>query len=313
MSVALFSMALGCMAVDCYGPPPQDGEWEPEWEPDWGEDCGTDADCAAFDGEGNSICLGGFCQWNGDGRFCSDNADCAPGVCNQFERVCDQCSQQNPCDVGLNCVQGECEADFEFQIDFEREVVPLFEAEACIACHRESAPDIASDLYFGGSVDNLYDQLLLDARSRINFASPMLSPIIAKPLREDPPDHPVGVWSATDPEVFLLETWILGGAARESQCRQIEGIDCFGLLSADTYCATAAPNGALLSDPILRCAECDIRFGTAPGGLTPADCGVPADGGVTPIPPPDAGIRPDAGLPLDAGAPPDAGERPDAG
>ena len=309
LTAALALLALGGVAcvVD-------DGvEWEPEPvpefepEPDVREDCFSNRDCELAGFGTDAQCIDFMCF-----AMCANNRECFPSVCVTSSQICRGCDADNPCDPGQRCTEDRLceEAGDYFDIDFSEDIVPLFKGGNCALCHRQNNPLEGSDLVFDVSDDVLFSQLQL--QNRVVAFTAADSTIYLRPVREDPPDHPVGVWNPTAPEAVMLADWININPGREGRCRSVavgDGmLDCYEGLSPQNYCSTLAGEFTSSTAAFLEaCADCSVRFSAPPVDNCP---GVEVDGGPLDAGAPDAGPPPDAGAP-DAGAS-DAGA-PDAG
>lgn len=269
LSAFVVGTLAGC--VPQLVPPRDPVDVEPE--------CVVDEECDTMVGPG-AVCQRGRCirEEESSCRI----GQCAPLACDPVTRRCTACTAEDAgvgnrpvaCPSELTCIAGRC-----FRpswVDYDVDIYPLFEAGDCIACHRPE--DAGGGLDLSQPPDVLYERIAPPSQGYVDVVRPMDSLLIQKPMREDPPDHPVGVWDPAGPEVDLLREWIEGGAQRTSRCRDLDGIDCFGLLDPDTFCATVLATG---SNVLLLCGACDDRFRRAPEGLSTSDCISPEDAGST--------------------------------
>lgn len=101
-------------------------------------------------------------------------------------------------------------------ISFSQQIVPIFAARGCIACH--TGGGIGKDLgglKLDGGDASVYRELVEEKPNlRVNPAAPESSWVLQLPSREDPPDrHPnVTFASPQDPDYVKLLVWIREGA-----------------------------------------------------------------------------------------------------
>jgi len=101
-------------------------------------------------------------------------------------------------------------------VSFTRQVVPIFSARGCQACH--SGGGIGKEqgnLTLGGSSSLIYRELVEERpNTRVRLAMPEASLVLTMPSREDPPDrHPNVTFSGPrDPDYLKLLVWIREGA-----------------------------------------------------------------------------------------------------
>jgi hypothetical protein len=110
-------------------------------------------------------------------------------------------------------------------INFDEEIVPIFSANYCTACHRAGGQaDNGANalLFYDVTPEAIYTSLLYPdtdcsdgTYERVCLDNPLMSKIITKPLQEDPPDHPNGSFdSLQHPDLIKLQTWVEQGAPR---------------------------------------------------------------------------------------------------
>lgn len=100
-------------------------------------------------------------------------------------------------------------------VSFSRQVVPIFAARGCIACHSgKGEGKDRGGLDLGGGAAKIYRELLEEDPTRVVPGMPELSLVISMPSRESPPDrHPnITFTSASDPDFQKLYVWIKEGA-----------------------------------------------------------------------------------------------------
>lgn len=100
-------------------------------------------------------------------------------------------------------------------VSFSAQVLPIFSARGCLACHGASGP--GSDLGgldMNGGANKVYDELVTERLGiRVNKAAPAMSLILTKPLREEPPNHQTATFqNAQDPDYLKILAWISEGA-----------------------------------------------------------------------------------------------------
>lgn len=100
-------------------------------------------------------------------------------------------------------------------VSFSRQVVPIFKARGCVACHSKSGEgkDLGG-LDLGGGAAKIYKELIEEDPTRVVPGMPETSLVISMPSRESPPDrHPnITFTSASDPDFQKLYVWIKEGA-----------------------------------------------------------------------------------------------------
>ncbi len=100
-------------------------------------------------------------------------------------------------------------------VSFSGQVIPVFTARGCVACHSKSGEgkDLGG-LDLGGGAAKVYKELLEEDPTRVVPGMPELSLLISMPSRESPPDrHPNTTFtSASDPDFQKLYVWIKEGA-----------------------------------------------------------------------------------------------------
>jgi len=101
-------------------------------------------------------------------------------------------------------------------VSFSTQIVPIFAARGCVACHSGSGTgkDLG-DLTLSGSANLIYKELVTEKpNTRVRLAAPETSLILTMPSREDPPDgHPnVTFTGPRDPDYLKLLVWIREGA-----------------------------------------------------------------------------------------------------
>ncbi|MBL93236.1 MAG: hypothetical protein CMH56_15665 [Myxococcales bacterium] len=121
-------------------------------------------------------------------------------------------------------------------VDFENEILPIFEDYGCNACHQPDGlvSGQESPLYLGGTDANaVYASLLWptttceigtaeESIERICADAPTASSLIQKPLYEHPPDHPNASFSSLfDAPVQTIALWIEQGAPRHANPTQM--------------------------------------------------------------------------------------------
>ena len=117
---------------------------------------------------------------------------------------------------------GEKEAEAPVNVQFARDVVPIFEARGCIVCH--SGNGIGRDLgnlTLTASANLIFKELTQElspnARTtRVNTAMPEASLVLTMPSLESPADrHPnVTFAGPSDPDYQTILAWIQAGALR---------------------------------------------------------------------------------------------------
>jgi hypothetical protein len=102
------------------------------------------------------------------------------------------------------------------QVLFSAQIVPIFAARGCTACHAGSgAGKQQGNLMLSGGDNLVYRQLVTDRPGiRVNLAMPEKSLVLTMPSRETPPDaHPTVVFTGPrDPDYLKLLVWIREGA-----------------------------------------------------------------------------------------------------
>lgn len=100
-------------------------------------------------------------------------------------------------------------------VSFSQQVVPLFTARGCVACHSGGGPgkDLGG-LTLNGAANKIYKELLEEDPTRVRAGMPELSLLLTMPSREAPPDrHPnVTFTSAADLDFQKIYVWIKEGA-----------------------------------------------------------------------------------------------------
>jgi len=101
-------------------------------------------------------------------------------------------------------------------VSFAQQIVPIFEARGCVACHSGNGPgkDLGG-LQLSGGNEKIFSELVTERPMvRVNLTTPEASLVLTRPSREDPPDiHPnVTFASLQDPDYLKLLVWIREGA-----------------------------------------------------------------------------------------------------
>jgi hypothetical protein len=101
-------------------------------------------------------------------------------------------------------------------VSFAAQVVPMFSARGCAACHSGGGPGKdQGGLTLAGSSNLIYRELVEERPGiRVNLALPERSLVLTMPSAEDPPDpHPTIVFTGPrDPDYLKLLVWIREGA-----------------------------------------------------------------------------------------------------
>lgn len=101
-------------------------------------------------------------------------------------------------------------------VAFAAQVVPIFSARGCVACHSGGGPGKdQGGLTLAGSDNLIYRELVQERPGiRVNLAMPEHSLVLTMPSAEDPPDaHPTIVFTGPrDPDYLKLLVWIREGA-----------------------------------------------------------------------------------------------------
>lgn len=101
-------------------------------------------------------------------------------------------------------------------VSFSAQIVPIFSARGCVACHAADGPGKAQGgLTLAGGDNLIYKNLVLDMPGiRVNLAMPEKSLVLTMPSAETPPDaHPTIVFTGPrDPDYLKLLVWIREGA-----------------------------------------------------------------------------------------------------
>ncbi len=101
-------------------------------------------------------------------------------------------------------------------VSFSAQIVPIFSARGCVACHAADGPGKAQGgLTLAGGDNLIYKNLVLDMPGiRVNLAMPEKSLVLTMPSAETPPDaHPTIVFAGPrDPDYLKLLVWIREGA-----------------------------------------------------------------------------------------------------
>jgi hypothetical protein len=99
---------------------------------------------------------------------------------------------------------------------FATQIVPIFQARGCQACHSGGGTGKAlGGLTLDGSANLIYKELVTEKpNTRVRVAAPETSLVLTMPSREDPPDaHPnVTFTGPRDPDYLKLLVWIREGA-----------------------------------------------------------------------------------------------------
>jgi hypothetical protein len=100
-------------------------------------------------------------------------------------------------------------------VSFRSQVVPIFSARGCVACHSGNGPgrDLGG-LTLDADPSLTYRELTEEDPLRVQVAAPEKSQVLTYPSREDPPDpHPnVTFTSPLDPDYVKILVWIREGA-----------------------------------------------------------------------------------------------------
>lgn len=101
-------------------------------------------------------------------------------------------------------------------VSFAAQVVPIFAARGCAACHSGGGPGKdQAGLTLAGSTNLIHRELVEERPGiRVNLAMPEKSLVLTMPSPEDPPDaHPTIVFAGPrDPDYLKLLVWIREGA-----------------------------------------------------------------------------------------------------
>ena len=97
-------------------------------------------------------------------------------------------------------------------MDFESDILPVFDAQGCNNCHQGSGDGkIDGGFSLNGSPTTRYDQVML----RVDLDNPEDSLFLRKPSFEDPPDgHQIVFANQYDPDFMKMRSWVLDGAPR---------------------------------------------------------------------------------------------------
>ena len=100
-------------------------------------------------------------------------------------------------------------------VSFSAQVLPIFTARGCLACHGASGP--GSDLGgldLNGGANKVYGELVTEKPMiRVNTGDPPKSLVLTKPLLETPPNHQTATFPNTqDPDYIKIFVWIKEGA-----------------------------------------------------------------------------------------------------
>ena len=100
-------------------------------------------------------------------------------------------------------------------ISFANQIVPIFTARGCVACHSGGGPgkDLGG-LTLTGPASKIYKELLEEDLTRVRAGMPEMSLLLTMPSREAPPDrHPnVTFTSTADLDFQKIYVWIKEGA-----------------------------------------------------------------------------------------------------
>lgn len=100
-------------------------------------------------------------------------------------------------------------------ISFANQVIPIFSARGCVACHSGSGPgkDLGG-LQLDGGVMKVYKELVTEDPTRANPAMPEKSLVLTMPSHEVPSDsHPnVTFTGPQDPDYIKILVWLREGA-----------------------------------------------------------------------------------------------------
>ncbi|MBA3817482.1 MAG: hypothetical protein H0X17_01195 [Deltaproteobacteria bacterium] len=99
-------------------------------------------------------------------------------------------------------------------VSFAQQVFPIFAGRGCVACHSGNGPgrDLGG-LKLDGGANLVYKELLVESTTRVRVATPEMSTLLTKPLREEPPNHQTATFaSPQDPDYLKILVWIREGA-----------------------------------------------------------------------------------------------------
>lgn len=115
--------------------------------------------------------------------------------------------------LGTAKVTDGAAAPLPTNVSFSQTVLPIFEARGCPACHTANgAGRDLGGLTLNGGAGNVYKELTTE-RARISLATPEMSLLLIKPLKEEPPNHQNATFQNTqDPDYLKILVWIREGA-----------------------------------------------------------------------------------------------------
>jgi len=159
-------------------------------------------------------------------------------------------------------------------VDFETQIMPLFNTYGCNACHYQGGPGAVDRggyyAVFNGEPQDVYDNLVGPGtqcdgttKYRVCLNDPYVddSYIISKPLNEVPANHPnASFFSPDEPDLVLLRTWIQQGVQRYA----VPPIPPEPIYSFEGVVRYLGPEG-------VNCTSCHDAQG-ASGGLTLYGC-----------------------------------------
>lgn len=100
-------------------------------------------------------------------------------------------------------------------VSFANQVVPIFTARGCVACHSGGGPgkDLGG-LQLDGGVMKIFKELVEEDPTRVTLATPEMSLLLTMPSAESPSDrHPnVTFTGPQDPDYIKILVWIREGA-----------------------------------------------------------------------------------------------------
>ena len=100
-------------------------------------------------------------------------------------------------------------------VSFATDIVPIFSARGCVACHSGNGPgrDLGG-LFLDGGNPVIYRELVEEKPGRVvPGANAATSTVLTKPLREEPPNHQNASFQNTqDPDYVKILVWIKEGA-----------------------------------------------------------------------------------------------------
>lgn len=100
-------------------------------------------------------------------------------------------------------------------VSFATQIMPIFEARGCVACHSGNGPgkDLGG-LQLDGGTPKVYSELTVENPLRVQVAMPEKSLVLTMPSAENPPDsHPnITFTGPEDADYLKLLVWIREGA-----------------------------------------------------------------------------------------------------